>query len=264
MSEEPIQPENDAEKEKKTTRITIKPPLKKSETARIDLASAKPPPSIVDKEKLPADAADYFGRSTMRIETGPADKKSETARIELPPEAAKAKTSKIDLASAPEIFKATTMAIGVPATPPPAAKPLRPKTVMVKRPGAPAGPGESIIVSPATTASAAEQARKSETARIDLSAEELERPATRPKTIRIKRPDGTTGRKPLAISRPESEEAAPARVSAPLAAAHAGEEEQPGLLVGITAIAATIVAGILMYVLLAQTLAPGLPFPGKI
>lgn len=262
MSQEPIQPENQADKEKKTTRITIQPPGKKSETARIDLAAAKPPPSIVDKDKLPPDAADYFGRSTMRIETGPADKKSETARIELPAEAIKAKTSKIDLSTAPDIFKATTMAIGIPATPPPGAKPARPRTVMVKRPGAVATPGESIMVSPSTTASAAEQARKSETARIDLSADELDRPATRPKTIRIKRPDGTSGRKPLAIARPEGEEA-PTISTRPMETEPAGDDD-PGIFTGIAAIAAMIVAGILLYVLLAQTLATGLPFPGRI
>lgn len=266
MVDEPIQPEN--KPQRPMTRIAIKPPAsaKKSETARIDLTAAKPPPSIIDKANLPESAPEIFSRNTMRIDS-PAggDKKSETARIELPPEAEKRKTAKIDLANVPDIFKSTTMAIGLPATPP-AATPSRPKSVLVKRPGAPAAvPGEQIVVSPETTAGAMEQARKSETARIDLSAEELERPTGRQKTIRIKRPDGATGRKPLSIARPAGGEAAaaePSTISAPVEA-DSGEEE-PDLLTGILAIAATLVAGVLFYVLLAQTVATTLPFPGRI
>jgi hypothetical protein len=36
------------------------------------------------------------------------------------------------------------------------------------------------------------------------------------------------------------------------------------LLVGLAAIAALLVTGVLFYLLLAQTLAPTLPFPGRI
>lgn len=270
MADQPTQSENDAAAEHKPSRspIPVKTAAqKKSETARIDLAAAKPPPSIVDKKNLPADADDYFGRSTMRIEVGPSDKKSETARIELPPDAIKRKTSKIDLANAADIFKTETMAIGVPDEPPTHAAVSRtgkPKTIMVKRPGSASVPGESILVSPSTTASATEQARKSETARIDLSAEDMDRPATRPKTIRIKRPDGTSGRKPLAIARPTSEgmTEAPTLSSRPVESLET--DDDPGLLAGITAIAALLVAGVLFYVLLAQTMAPNLPFPGKL
>ena len=96
-----------------------------------------------------------------------------------------------------------------------------------------------------------------------LSAEELDRPATRPKTIRIKRPDGTSGRKPLTISRPEEAETSsvmqPAGTTEDL-----DSEEQPGVFVGIMAIAALLVSCVLLYCLLAQTLAPTLPFPGRI
>jgi len=298
MADNPIHPENDADK---TPPIKIKSAEKKSDTARIDLASAKPPsgettrldvtsaktpppdttridalsakppPSIIDKNNLPPDADDFFKRSTMRIDIAPghgqsADgKKSDTTRIDITPsasDAAKKKTSKIDLSEASnagdDVFKSKTIPVGIPTPPPASAGPLRPKTIQMKRPSPSAG--ESIIVSPENTASATEQARKSETARIDLSAEDADRPATRPKTIRIKRPDGTSGRKSLTISRPE-DEAEPETSSVE---EFTSDDESPGTFVGLMAIAALLIAGVLLYVLLAQTLAPTLPFPGRI
>ena len=261
MTDNPIQPDNsDANK------IKIKPADKKSDTARIDLASAKPPPSIVDKTLLPPDADDYFKRSTIRIDVPPSPgaKKSDTTKIEInaATEAAKHQTAKIDISSATastdDIFKSKTIPVGIPAAP--AAPMGRPKTIQMKRPAA--APGESIIVSPETTANATEQARKSETARIDLSAEELDRPATRPKTIRIKRPDGTSGRKALTIARAEESETAEATEQT--IEELTSSEETPGTLVSIVAIAALLVACVLLYVLLSQTLAPTLPFPGRI
>ena len=268
---------NDSENKPEATppKISIKSAEKKSDTTRIDLSTAKPPPSITDKNDLPPDAEDYFKRSTMRIDVPPGygiptgGKKSDTTRIDIPPaggDASKHQTSKIDLSSAAsssdDVFKSKTIPVGIPTPPPPPA-PGRPKTIQMKRPAA--APGESIIVSPETTANATEQARKSETARIDLSAEDVDRPATRPKTIRIKRPDGTSGRKALAISRP-SDEAAPdaAAVTADIAPAIESDDDEPGVFVGIVSIAALIVACVLVYVLLAQTLAPDLPFPGRI
>ena len=263
MADNPIQPEN--KPQKPPTRITIKPALKKSETTRIDLSTAKPPPSIFDKKDLPADADDYFKRSTMRIEIPAAESKSSTARIEISQtDTAKKQTARIDLSEAREA-KSKTAPIGVPSASPAApARPVRPTVVIPKRP-APVS-GESNIITPVSSPSATEQARKSETARIDLNPEDLERPATRPKTIRIKRPDGTTGRKPLAIARPTGTltgEIKPTGEAAPSESAAAGEEA-PGLLVSLSSLAALIVVSVLFYVLMAQTIAPDLPFAGKI
>ncbi|HMP88851.1 MAG TPA: hypothetical protein PJ991_01555 [Kiritimatiellia bacterium] len=274
MADNPIDPEK--KQDATPPKINIKSAEKKSDTTRIDLSAAKPPPSIVDKKDLPADADDYFKRSTMRIDIPPGHgapmggKKSDTTRIDIPAtsgDASKQQTSKIDLSSAAsstdDVFKAKTIPVGVP-TPPPVAPPGRPKTIQMKRPAA--APGESIIVSPETTANATEQARKSETARIDLSADNVDRPATRPKTIRIKRPDGTSGRKALAIARPSDEETptpSEETVSPPIVDT-ADSDNEPGVFVGIISIAALVVAGILLYVLLAQTMAPNLPFPGRI
>lgn len=225
----------------------------------------RPPPSIFDKANLPGYADEMFGRSTMRIELPPeVDKKRETTRIELPA-AAKKETAKIELpAAAAGKAKSTTMALGVPVAPPPGpAKPKRPGSLIMKRPGAPALPGESIVVEPAKTAQAAEQARKSETARIDLSAEQLDTADGKPKTIRIKRPDGSSGRKPLAVARPEGKKL----TAATMGGAEMIEEEDadtPGMAAVLTAIAALLVCGFLFYMLLAQSIAPTLPFPGKI
>jgi len=269
MADNPIDPEKTSENT--PPKINIKSAEKKSDTTRIDLSSAKPPQSIIDKKDLPADADDYFKRSTMRIDVPPGQgapvggKKSDTTRIDIPPaatDASKQQTSKIDLSSAAsstdDVFKSKTIAVGVP-TPSPIAPPGRPKTIQMKRPAA--APGESIIVSPESTASATEQARKSETARIDLSAEDIDRPTTRPKTIRIKRPDGTSGRKALEVARPQESESS---VIAPSVDENLEEEDTPGVFVSIVAIAALLVAGVLLYVLLAQTMAPTLPFPGRI
>ncbi len=256
MADAPNQPEKRIPKP-----ITIKAADKKADTARIDLNAAKPPPSVLDKANLPADADEFFKRSTMRIDAPPAgDKKSETSRIDLP----KRQTAKVDPVSLPpdEAFKTKTAPVGIPVNP--ATARMKPKTLIMKRPGATAAPGESIIVSAESTAKATEQARKSETARIDLTAEDLDKPATRPKTIRIKRPDGTTGRKALAISRPEESEAPTMGVMPASHEDFADEDDDPGLFAALMGIAALLVAGALFYVLLAQTFAPDLPFPGRI
>jgi hypothetical protein len=256
MADLPTPPENTPNPPKPAIKISSAD--KKSDTTRIDLASAKPPPSITDKKDLPPDADDYFKRSTIRIDAPPGN--ADTAKLS-PAETVKRQTTRIDVPTpSDDVFKSKTIPVGIPANPPPSTA-GRPKTIQMKRPTA--APGESIIVSPDTTESATAQARKSETARIDLAAAEADRPATRPKTIRIKRPDGSSGRKPLTISRPEGSEdltVAPSGSTETMGA----DEEDPGLLVGLAAIAALLVTGVLFYLLLAQTLAPTLPFPGRI
>lgn len=236
---------------------------KPASSATPEPAGIRLPPSIFDKANLPSHADEIFGLNTMRIELPPeADKKRETTRIELPP-AAKKETAKIELpAAAAQKAKSTTMALGVPAAPPSPAKPKRPGTLIMKRPGAAAAPGEALIDQPAKTAMATEQARKSETARIDISAGQLEAAEGKPKTIRIKRPESGSGRKPLSIARPEDKKLTAATMAAP--ELQEDDEDAPGLAATISAIAALLVAGFLFYMLLAQSIAPMLPFPGKI
>ena len=311
-------------------RIKLKPTAdKKSETSRIDIASAKPAPDTVptlrpvDKEAI----ADFHKKSTIRIdegtgarksetqriksETRPVDaaaaaelvkkstsritmdeqvRKSESIRIELPPdESAKRRTAKIDTAEikiAPAPAPAAAPAIPTaPPTVPPTIKstpiPQRgPRTVQL-RPvppptvsAAPAHPPAHPVAHPPATgafapaAPTSTEAKKSETARIDLPpdiGQESLASTARPKTIRIKRPDGTSARKALTIARP-SDEARPAE--AEIMAASVVEapeaEEGPGAGFAIAALAAVLVTAVLIYVLLGQTFMPTIPFAGRI
>ena len=227
----------------------------KSETTRIDLAQAMPPSR--DTQKMDADAAAKM--TTMRVEiVDSAPRKSETTRIDL---AAAAKPApRLDMSketgAADGLFNRGTIAVGVP-TPPPAAKP---KTIQVKKPMP--RPSEPAISASAPSPEAVSEAKKSETARIDLPPEGADRPATRPKTIRIKRPDGTSGRKSLTIARPAGEE------NLITASVHTeitlDEEEGAGTAFSILALVALLVACVVVYVLAAQTIAPTLPFPGRL
>ncbi|MBW7908440.1 MAG: hypothetical protein H3C50_05900 [Kiritimatiellae bacterium] len=245
--------------------IQIRPTDKKAETTRLDLKQAVAPiASVGDTQPVQADIstakretqrlAPAAPNVTMRIETDEARKK-ETARIDLPESAFQKKPGTQPRSVAPEgaeeVFKRSTIPVGIP-TPPP----TKPKTIAVKRPlgTQPAKPA-TVVVSPAEKAVA--EAKKSETARIDLpSGTGEDRPATRPKTIRIKRPDGTSARKALTISRPD-EDAAPIR-------SFDGEEEEAGSAFSIIALVAVLVTCVLLYVLAAQSIAPNLPWPGRL
>jgi hypothetical protein len=243
----------------------------KQSTVRIETAGAaksEPPKAKAETQRVPtvlkgAPSLDEAKRSTLRIEIAdqPGAKK-DTTRLVVPPEPAKSQTSKIDVrqatgTSTDDLMKRSTIPVGIPTAPPPPSAAGRPKTIQIKRPAA--VPGETIIVAPAATERVAAEAKKSETARIDLPAEAEERPATRPKTIRIKRPDGTTARKPLTIARPSAEEEIPAVVQVA-----AVGDALPGTLYSVLAILTVIVVLVLIYVLAAQTISPDLPFPGRI
>lgn len=273
--------------------VQIRPADKKAETTRIDLSQAMPPPaaaSVGDTQPVQADAApapEIQKRSTIRIEAPPVAKaetqkvktetqkigpramsetmrvevaeprKAETTRISIPAEAFQKQPGSAPRTAHPEghedIFKRSTIPVGIPTPPPtPAAKP---KTLAVKRPVA-ASPEPPAVVTPEQRTVA--EAKKSETARIDLPADVGERPATRPKTIRIKRPDGTTARKALTIARPDTDSVAPS------VSVGATEEESAGTVFSVLALVAVLIACVLIYVLAAQTIAPELPFPGRV
>ena len=276
--------------------LKIKPSDKKTETTRIDLSLAQPPPpiaSVGDTQPVLPDITDAAKKSTVRVDAPPVVKadtqriktetkrfdpvaisKQTTMRVEVE-EKRKVDTTRITLpadsfvkpgvkpaapdSESEDVFKRKTIPVGVP-TPPPADS-ARPKTIQVKKPiGRPA---ESIIPPTAPTAETVSEAKKSETARIDLPPDAGECPATRPKTIRIKRPDGTTARKALTIARPTEEEA-PALAAASAAVSADEVDEGPGTVFSVLALAALIVACVLVYVLAAQTIAPNLPFPGRL
>ncbi len=203
-------------------------------------------------------------------------KKSETAKLELPAsELTKRTTAKISITEASktetdDVFKKRTIAVPVPPMPsaappkPTGIAPIRPKTVTLRPPGKPIADEPGQPLAPAIDTSVSE-ARKSETARLDLPPETAEeRPATRPKTIRIKRPDGTTGRKALTITRPTEDTIITREARAELGGQSGFGEDQPGTGWAVAALAAVLVAAVLVYVLAAQTIAENLPWPGRL
>lgn len=240
------------------------------ETRRIDIKSVE-----TGQMQPPAEAPSLSDAQLQQ------QLKKETTRLEVPPEVIKRQTGRIQIPSTsepPDVFKKRTAQISVPPMVPtaPSASQVgsdsiaRPKTIQVRRaprPSAAETPSKPVAVPP-TVAEQTAQARKSETARLDLPKDlpADDRPVTRPKTIRIKRPDGTTARKALTIARPEEGEGAvsdvPERFRGP-AEIQRGVEE-PGGVWAILALVALLVVGVLIYVLLAQTFAPDLQFPGKI
>lgn len=241
--------------------------LKTVETGQMSGAAATPPaapPKLTDTQQQ------QLKKETTRLEIPPEVAKRQTGRIQTAPmtepaDVFKKRTGK--LASAPVAPPVVPIAPATPVSAPGADTVARPKTIVVRRPQR---PSDSVPRPSAVTQVLAEQtaqARKSETARLeipkDVGAEE--RPTTRPKTIRIKRPDGTTARKQLTIARPGEggEEATlPEGLRAP-SHVPAGAAD-PGGIWAVLAIAATLVIGVLIYVLLAQTHALDLPFPGKV
>lgn len=241
--------------DRKDVPMPVKPAVSpaKTETTRIDLAKAVP--AKVETQRMEnADASKF---TTMRVEIVDTPRKSETTRIDLAAAAPKP-VARIDLAKeadAPDdVFKRSTIPVGVPSN-------TRPRTIQVKKVAAKTP--ETLITPAATTAESVSEAKKSETARIDLPPDSgSDRPATRPKTIRIKRPDGTSGRKPLMIARPADEDAAtisPA-FSEPVASM---EEEGAGTVFSILALVALLIACAVVYVL-AATLSPDVAFPGRL
>lgn len=231
---------------------------------------------------------------TLASTTSPSVIKKETKRVQLPdtvtdqaaPAPVKKQTTRIDLATAPTVAadkaqetKKTTAridlgdAIGIgnmPAEPVAPGSRQIPRTVRIKQPEMP--PTIAVKKQPAGAppATAPNEVRKSETARIELPPETIiEQPVTRRKTIRIKRPgaedEAPTIRAPATIARTVAETIAPtAAASLETEAAPAEAAEEPGVVFAICAIAALLIVTALVYVLAVQTIAPNLPFPGKV
>lgn len=265
--------------------IQIRAGEKKAETTRLDLKMATPPiASVGDTQPVQPDVdapkpairieaapkktetqkvAPAAMNTTMRVEVADSPK-SKTTRIDIPAEAFQKAPGTPSRGPVPQgaedVFKRTTIPVGIPTPPPTAAG--KPKTISIKRPTTLAKPKEEpATISPADKAVA--DAKKSETARIDLPADVGgERPATRPKTIRIKRPDGTSARKALTIARPEASESAAESHSIPIEGIE--DEEDTGPVFSVLTLVATVLVGVLVYVLAAQSIAPNLPWPGRL
>ena len=284
--------------------VTIKIPTgevgKKKETSRIDLAQAQAPqaaPALVDIAKkttariAPAPGAikpvseaerqELFKKSTVRVRV-------EDAQAKAPPgpaaqatpadvAAAKKQTSRIDLQEVlggdEDLFKRRTAMLDPNKFPPtPTEAPGAPKTIRIKRPDGAAATGPVALPAeapPPAIEPITMEARKSETARIEMPEGAVEQAPTRRKTIRIKRPDGGGEGRPLTISAPSP---AIARTR-PMELEEAGgeaEEEGESALFAVLALAAVLMACVLVYVLAAQVgtveslAAPNVPFPGGV
>jgi hypothetical protein len=232
-------------------------PAPKKQTTRIDLTAVTGAPTPPKKQTsrltmVPADAGQATAK-TIRLAPAPAKPAALptlpppvpapappplTGRLVPPEEAAKSKTSRIPLEAAVGPEQAAGEQAGVP------------KTIRIKRPGSAAtwkvpkapGPEEEAPAAPA-------EAAKSKTAQIDVSGIAPEAPgqATQRKTIKIRRPDGTTG-----PTRPAGRTLQVARLEPELEEELAGEVEGPGIVYSIVAIAAVCVAAFVVYVIVAQ------------
>ncbi len=269
---------------KQTSRIEVPatvvagtPGVAKKSTARIELPDtviATPgPKKDTRKVQLPDTVVELPAPALVKKQTTPLAVKKQTARVDLgstviampAPQEAKKTTARIELGDA--------IGIGKPAPEPvaPGARAI-PRTVRIKQPEMP--PTVSLKKPPAPVPAgvpvAAGEVRKSETARIELPPETIvEQPVTRRKTIRIKRP-GAEGdevpatRPPMVISREAGEIPDLPPMLTGTKKTVAREADEPGGIFTICAIAAVLVFGVLIYVLLAQTFALDLPFPGKV
>ncbi len=265
----------------------------KTSTSRISLDSAlSETDALTDVAKdatVRVDLTAIQGGAGAKASTIPDAQKNRTARIRIEePTAPASDTAHIELAGAPasdtahislpsggaEETSHISLA-GIPTPPAPPPKTIRlqrpttlPKTVVLPRPAAEtagAPPKTVVLKRPEEEG----ETGKGATARITVPEGIAQAgPATQRKTIRIKRPDSApvSGGKTLVIARPTR----PASVTLPTSAQEQAEEiaremegeREPGVAFSLLALAATLVAAALVYILAAQTIAPNLPVPG--
>lgn len=250
-------------KKKKTVRVQVDEEARKGDT------------QPVDTEKATQQLAEGQKKSTSRIDIGDVLSKDEEADI------FKRRTAVLDASkfppAAPTAAGPRTIRIKRPSQTPPTAimsepptstqisKPkgatqrVKPKT-QAAPPEAEATPAPKMDKTPTAMAvPTVEDAKKSETARIELPPEASgSRPPTRRKTVRIKRPDGTSASRELTIARPSKAPAMEAEEKTQVPV------EKTGPVFSILALVATLVLLVLLYVLAAQTIGTGLPFPGRV
>ena len=266
--------------------ITTTPDVVKKQTSRVQMPGAAPtsastPKKATARVELPetvSAAPTTAKKATNRVQLpdtvlaqpAPAVLKKQTTRIELSgggttsadTQGAKKTTARIELGDVTKIAS-------------PGSSQQIPRTVRIKQSELPPTVAARKIPE-IISAGGMEEARKSETARIELPPETIvEQPVTRRKTIRIKRP-GAEGELPPAMRVPTTiaratPTVAPTQTAHPeaapeeeLIAATPGAEEEASLLAMLCAAAAFIVTTVLVYVLAAQTIAVNLPFPGKV
>ena len=243
----------------------------RTETARVRLAAEPGPKKETVRVDLGGAAVTATAPISMVPEAGAEDaSKNRTARIA------------IDMPAAGESIPTGEVPTGAPltATPPPKTVRLTrpsaatPKTVVLKRPE-PAAEAPKTVVLKRPDERIEE---KGATARIAIPEAAIETaPPTQRKTIRIKRA-GAPGAAPaeapaasgaggLRIARTAPSEEAGAAIAEIEEAVGVPAEKaslEPGTVFAILSIAATLVLGVLVYVLLQQTYFPDWSWPGKL
>lgn len=208
----------------------------KTETTRIDLSSAQPiTPEVVEAarqhelkkkttrietaaEMAPMaeeDKIEAAKKSTVRVQIDEEKIKGDTARIDrlLGSEAAKKRTARINLNEVLEgeedIFKRRTALLDASKFAGVTEAPGAPRTIRIKKPDTTSmrPPTQEMAPGELPVAAGEGEAKKSETARIDLPPEASggDQLPTRRKTIRIKRPGGSITSKALVIGRAPGE-----------------------------------------------------------
>jgi hypothetical protein len=274
----PLPPEDREEAVKRST-IRIEPtsagytpPTRPQDLA----ASGRRAPGRTDTSQIEPfseeDKLEAAKKSTVRVQVDEDRAKGDTTRLDTAMagrDASKKRTTRINLNEVLEeeqdIFKRRTALLDASKFASTTEAPGIPRTIRIKRSDAPpttalrAQPPVEAAPTPLTAADL-ETSKKSETARIDLPPEvEGEQPPTRRKTIRIKRPSGgPAGGRPLIITR-----AAGAGEAAEQRGAEEPEAKGGSLFAGV-ALVAVLIAAVLIYVLAAQTIAPNMPFPGRL
>ncbi|HDL77161.1 MAG TPA: hypothetical protein ENG36_00135 [Lentisphaerae bacterium] len=239
--------------------------LKKS-TVRIEPADEAAPEKVSSEKKetqelqeIAPDVVEASKKSTVRVELEEERPKGDTQKVARPqPEATeKAKTARVDMEEVltpqeeEDIFKKRTVELPVPGAPP--ATGTVPRTIKVKKPAA--VPPTAVVRKPQAERPPTEEI-KAKTSRIDMPREAVAKPtATRKKSIKIKRPGTAPVAAAITAARPTD------RI---LGRKPPAEEAEVPALYSILAAAALLVSLVLIYVLAAQSIAPGLPFPGRL
>jgi len=252
----------------------------KKSTIRIDV------PSERLKKIEPEDVVEATKKQTVRVQVDDIAHKGDTQPVNSAAveqqilEGMKKTTTRLDMGEVlsgeedADIFKKRTAVLDSSKFPTSKApSPTGPRTIRIKRPtqtpptavlSTPAAPPTASLSAPAPVAvPSVEDAKKSETARIELPPEASSgtKMQTRRKTVRIKRPDGTAASRELTISRPSGKAS---KSSARVEKTEVPGEQDIHPVFSVVALCAAIVTLVLLYVLAAQTIAPGLPFPGRL
>ena len=137
--------------------------------------------------------------------------------------------------------------------------PQQPKTIRLKRPGTTVIEKAQQPRPDATTAFRIEEAKKSETSRIELPSEASVEMPRRRKTVQIKRSGSGPSTRVISTGNTDSYTAPSEETFITLKA-----DDETTLVFSLVSLAAAIVTCVLLYVLAAQTVIPSLPWPGKL